>query len=294
MRSSRPQRGGSSPAALPALLRASHLLGLALGSALGRLRESGATMARLFERAEEQALLLRMTREAAAILAARWDKVPERHRPHYVPEQRFRILRVRSFLGLSQRETAGMFRVSVETIARWEMETTSPDGVTPRPLVAPNPPVRRFADVVRAVVKTMELAGFGGNDLIARTLARAGWKLSARTVGRIRKERWPMPRVPEKASMVPRALRAKRPNHVWMVDLTDVKGLFGIVTFKVAARVLDDRVTRPDTASRPRGPSSTPRRCVVVRNPACRAECASLPSAVPRRPCRSQTRRASR
>ena len=33
-----------------------------------------------------------MTREAAAILGARWDKVPERHRPHYVPEQRFRIL----------------------------------------------------------------------------------------------------------------------------------------------------------------------------------------------------------
>src|SRR5450830_1161136 len=40
MHSSRPPRGGSSPAALPALLRASHLLGLALGSALGRLGEA--------------------------------------------------------------------------------------------------------------------------------------------------------------------------------------------------------------------------------------------------------------
>jgi hypothetical protein len=63
MRSFRPQGGGSSPAALPALLRATHLLGLALGSAFGRLRESGATAARLFERAEESALLLRMMRE---------------------------------------------------------------------------------------------------------------------------------------------------------------------------------------------------------------------------------------
>jgi transposase InsO family protein len=80
----------------------------------------------------------------------------------------------------------------------------------------------------------MELAGFGGNDLIARTLARAGWKLSARTVGRIRRERWPVPRVPEPALTVPRAVRVKRPNHVWMVDLTDVKGLFGLFTFKVA------------------------------------------------------------
>jgi len=93
MRSSRPSRAGSPghsargglPAlmALPALLRASHLLGLALGSALGRLRDSGVTLARMFEKAEESALLLRMTREAAGILGARWDKVPERHRPHY-------------------------------------------------------------------------------------------------------------------------------------------------------------------------------------------------------------------
>jgi transposase InsO family protein len=127
-----------------------------------------------------------------------------------------------------------MFRVSAETVARWEMETASADNETARPLVAPNPPVRRFADVVRAVVKTMELAGFGGNDLIARTLARAGWKLSSRTVGRIRRERWPSPPPPEAASGVPRAVRAKRPNHVWMVDLTDVKGLFGLLTFKVA------------------------------------------------------------
>src|SRR5271169_5555657 len=78
MRSSRPLRGGSSPAALPALLRASHLFGLALGSALGKLRDSGVTAAKMFERAEESALLLRMMREAAGILGARWDKVPER------------------------------------------------------------------------------------------------------------------------------------------------------------------------------------------------------------------------
>src|SRR5665811_395053 len=212
MHSSRPPRSGSSPAALPALLHASHLFGLALGSALGKLRESGATAARLFERAEESALLLRMMREGAEILGARWDKVPERHRPHYAPEQRFRILRIRSFLGISQCETAEMFRVSTETIARWEMETTSPDGEVPRPLVAPNPPIQRFADVVRAMVKTMELAGFGGNDLIARTLARAGWKLSARTVGRIRNERRPSPLLREAGSATRRAVRARRPN----------------------------------------------------------------------------------
>src|ERR1017187_7294101 len=141
MHSSRPLRDGSPPAALPALLRASHLFGLALGSALGKLRDSGVTAAMMFERAEESALLLRMMREAVGILG-----------------------RITSFLDLSQRETAVMFRVSTETIARWETETTRLDGEAPRdaprPLVAPDPPVRRFADVVRAVVKTMELAGF--------------------------------------------------------------------------------------------------------------------------------------
>jgi transposase InsO family protein/DNA-binding XRE family transcriptional regulator len=145
------------------------------------------------------------------------------------------ILRIRSLLGLSQREAAQVFRVSIETIARWETEAAASDGQTNRPLVASIPPVRRFADIVRATVKAMELAGFGGNDLIARTLARAGWKLSSRTVGRIRRERWPTPRLPVTASTVRRAIRARYPNHIWMVDLTDVRGLFEISTFKVGA-----------------------------------------------------------
>lgn len=257
MRTSHPPRSEGSgvavgrhpePAALPALLRATHLLGLALGSALGRLRETGETAAKIFAKAEEQALLLRLLREAAVILGERWDRVPDRHRPHYGPEHRFRILRIRTFLGLSQRETAEMFRVATETIARWETEASKGDAGETRTLVAPNPPVRRFADVVRAVVKTMELAGFGGNDLIARTLARAGWKLSARTVGRIRGERRPRPAIPEAETAKGRAVRARHPNQVWMADLTDVKGLFGMVTFKVG--VVFDAFSRMPLSSR--------------------------------------------
>jgi DNA-binding transcriptional regulator YiaG len=167
-RSGRPADSGAAgvdrsvdPAALPALRWATRLLGLALGSALGRLREAGTTAARLFARAEESTLRMRMAREAAEILGARWDKVPERHRPHYQPEQRYRILRIRNLLHLSQRETARLFRVSIETIARWERDAAAGEGEANRPLVAPVPPVRRFADVVRATVKTMELAGFG-------------------------------------------------------------------------------------------------------------------------------------
>jgi transposase InsO family protein/DNA-binding transcriptional regulator YiaG len=255
MRTLRPPQGGSLAAfralpssALPALLRATRLLGLALGSALGRLRESGLSAAKMFERAEENALLLRMMRQAAEILGERWDKVPERQRPHYTSEQRFRIVRIKSFLGLSQRDAAGLFRVSTETIARWETEAMGADGKEACPLVAPTPPVRRFADVVRAVVKTMELAGFGGDDRIARTLARAGWKLSARSVGRIRRERRPPPRLPDADSSAPRAVRARHSNHVWMVDLTDVRGLFSLSTFKLA--VVFDVFSRMPLSSR--------------------------------------------
>lgn len=70
MRTCRPPHGATPPAALSALLNATSLFGLALGSALGKLREAGATTARMFERAEEKALLLRMAREAAAIIGA--------------------------------------------------------------------------------------------------------------------------------------------------------------------------------------------------------------------------------
>ncbi len=55
MRSFRPPRGGSSlPAALPALLRATHFFGLALGSALGKLRDSDVTTAGARQFAERE------------------------------------------------------------------------------------------------------------------------------------------------------------------------------------------------------------------------------------------------
>ena len=43
-------------------------------------------------------------------------------------------------------------------------------------------------------------------------------------------------------------MRARHPNHVWMADLTDVKGLFGLVTFKVG--VVFDAFSRMPLAAR--------------------------------------------
>jgi hypothetical protein len=50
-------------------------------------------------------------------------------------------------------------------------------------LIEPVPPVRRYDDVTRLLIQHMDEMGFGGNDTIAHTLARAGWRVSPRTVG---------------------------------------------------------------------------------------------------------------
>lgn len=236
--------------ALRALRRATELLGLAIGTRLARMRESDLSHNRLGAKIEEQALLTSLLSETNRVLAERWEKIPDRHRPHYTPQLRYRILRLKGLLALSQPEAARMFAVSVHTIARWEAETEveSETGATGS-LVRPQPPVRRYADVLRHLVQSMALAGFGGNDLIARTLARAGWKIASRTVGRVRKEkptRFPVAQLLEKARGG--SVKARFQNHVWMADLTEIPGLFHLFSFKLA--VVFDVFSRMPLAAR--------------------------------------------
>ena len=206
------------PFGLRALLKAVHLLGLALGSRLAQMHESGDLRQTLLAEAHEQALHARLFHEAAQILASRFDKLPERQRPHYSPEARFRILRLKTLLALSTEETARLFRISPGTVARWEQEVaTAPERETVDRLLKPVPPVRRYAACVRHLVQTMALAGFPGSLSIAQTLARAGWKISKRTIARIRREKLPPP---PKEKTTRRGVIARCPNHVWMADLS--------------------------------------------------------------------------
>ncbi len=80
----------------------------------------------------------------------------------------------------------------------------------------------------------MAASGFGGNQRIAQTLARAGWKLAAETVRRIRKEdSAPIPE-PAVGKPRPRPLEAFYPNHVTMADLTEISSVFRLFAFKLA------------------------------------------------------------
>ena len=60
------------------------------------------------------------------------------------------------FLALSAEKTAHTFRISATTVLHWEQEARGePERETVGSLLKPTPPVRRYADVVRHLVRTM-------------------------------------------------------------------------------------------------------------------------------------------
>jgi transposase InsO family protein len=215
--------------ALRAALSASHLMGLATGTHLRKLRAQNDPLAELQARLEEAELRARLAGETAEILGARFSKLPEKHRPYFTPDQRYRILEMRSLLAWSAQETARAFLVCPNTILNWE-KAADPERHSVGSTVKPTPPIRRAADVVRSTIQAMTRLGLGGQDLMARILARAGWRVSARSVGRYRKEKLlPAPPPPESGGpiRVPRPVVARFVHHVWMMDISHVKQFLG-------------------------------------------------------------------
>jgi putative transposase len=88
-------------------------------------------------------------------------------------------------------------------------------------------PVNKFPDFVRYIVQRLKiLSPAMGKVKIAETLCRAGLHLGVTTVGRILKEE---PQIdPGDAASSTRIVTAKRPNHVWHVDLTAVSTSMGL------------------------------------------------------------------
>jgi len=89
-------------------------------------------------------------------------------------------------------------------------------------LVQSREPVNKFPDFVRYAVQCLKaLCPTLGKTKIAEILCRAGLHLGTTTVGRILKEP-PAPLPAEAIAESGRAVTAKRPNHVWHIDLTAV------------------------------------------------------------------------
>ena len=119
----------------------------------------------------------------------------------------------------------------------------------------------RIRDELRRRRRGSARFGFGGEELIAATLARAGWKLSARSVRRILKEKpGAPPPAPPLGSRPTRPVVARFVHHVWMMDVTQVQTFLDLRQFHVAGvydafsrvplalTVFDRRPNAPDMA----------------------------------------------
>jgi hypothetical protein len=169
--------------ALRATLTAAHLLGLAVGAHLRALRAVHDPLAALQGRLQEAELRATLAWEILELQNGRFSRLAERKRPHFTPAQRFRITEIKNLLGWSAVEMAKALLFCPNTILNWE-RSADPQATTAGSTVQPVPPIRRAAEVVRATIQTLTRLGFGGEDMMARVLARAGWRVSARPVAR--------------------------------------------------------------------------------------------------------------
>ena len=173
------------------------------------------------DRAQTEIALLN---EELAIKSDRLGRVPPRRRPHYGPIHRMRILQLKSARGWSSSQTARAFAITEDTIASW-LRRVDEEGE--RALVQVSEPVNKFPAYVGYLVRWLKaMCPAMGKLRIAQVLGRAGLRLGATTVrGMLHDD--PEPKEPAEAALSDetiaistRVLRAKRPDHIWHLDLT--------------------------------------------------------------------------
>ena len=133
----------------------------------------------------------------------------------------------------SLEHTANVFQVTAATVASW-MKRIDEDG--PDALVQLPAPVNKFPDFVAHCVRQVKtMSPALGKKKIAQTLTRAGLHMGATTVGRMLGGRARPPiltrmpnRQPSLSETKERVVTAKRPNHVWHVDMTVVPTAAGL------------------------------------------------------------------
>jgi transcriptional regulator with XRE-family HTH domain len=164
-----------------------------------------------------------LLREELRLKDARVAQIAPQRRPHYTPHERMAILELRAARGWSLKQTADTFLVTLATITAW-LKRIDDQGANA--LLQLREPVNKFPDFVRYIVQRLKTLSPAMDKVkIAETLCRAGLHLGVTTVGRILKEE-PQPD-PGDAALPTRAGTAKRPNHVWHIDLTAVSTSMG-------------------------------------------------------------------
>jgi acyl transferase domain-containing protein len=165
-----------------ALLHAIALAGVAITAAQGRLARTQQLRARIDQAENEIALL----REELAIKDGRWRRSDTRRRPHYLPEQRLRILQLRAARSWTLEKTASVFLIDHHTLQLWVQRV---DKRGEHELLKASHPANRYPDFIRYLVRQLKRHFPAmGCERIALILGRLGLILSASTVARIVRE----------------------------------------------------------------------------------------------------------
>ena len=179
------------------------------------------------------------------VLRARLERLDSAKRPRYLPSERLQILLYKARYSVSLKELARRFVLSVETIKEWIVEVD--EGVEKR--VKTTEPVNKLPDAVReiAVLLRWEQLRWGCKR-IADVLRRMNLKISRTTVQRLLRRSPCKPAVKEaKPEARAAGIKARRENHVWLVDLTHVVSFMGLLRVRVVA--IKDAYTRAIVAT---------------------------------------------
>jgi transposase InsO family protein len=228
---------GFTPEALRPFLECSRLIALGLAHVLSGWWRRGEPVRAGFAERMVAHVELEKAREVNDILRSRLERFPARQRKHYTPEERLRIVVLLQTYGLGPADAARLFLVDAQTIARWQREALADPGTKAvGTLLTARPPLRSYDYVVRRLVRMLDAYRIGGSAKIAHMLARAGIRIGWETIRRYRRA----PRLPhpEGGVAASRLLRAKYVNHVWMTDLTQIRGFLGLFVYKLLV-VLD-------------------------------------------------------
>ncbi len=237
-----------SASSLSVFLAMEEILAVALGRKLAKLRESGLSSSAAFARIEELERRLLLCQRWLTLYISHFERTGRIRRFEWSGEARVEILRLKAAERLSATETARRSNVDPSTVYRWEgVLRADPTATRIGSLMKPVPPIRRIADGVRRVVKELDGLNLLGARSLAHHVARAAIRISPTTVRRIRREpiapKTPAPSPPSvtgssRRKHVDRPIRARRPRHIYMLDLTSVGGWLRIFDFKIAM-VLD-------------------------------------------------------
>ncbi len=212
------------PKAVRTLFKAYRCLALILGQRVAELRHSQDRYQQAVAAHQADLVLIAHLRDANRLLGSRLARLPERRRPFYTPVERFWILSLKEQMGLTNEESAQLFRLSPGTISRW-MSDADPETETVGSLVRPTPPIRRYADATHHLVQSIAGVGLGGYRKLVQWLGLVAIRISRSTVRRyLKAPRLPKPVPPAKPH---RPVIARYVHHVTHIDSTWLKDFLG-------------------------------------------------------------------